>query len=313
MPDQNRFYNIKSQYQLKFFQVPKILFFKPKYKSLSLAAKMAFGLLLDRLQLSIKNNWIDDNGNIYFIFTGQELGDLLNCGHTKVNSIKKELTEVGLLKMKRTIKANRMYLLRPEITKNDIYSIDKYEEQAPKTDTKPFPQNGNTNPEPFPQNGNTYFRKTETNDTDINETTNKDTINTDTTKNPEKISDNDLLELEQKQSDIFTPQQINLLKLIANNKSNQYYNLQDIILKAKKHALNKHSIKSSDFDFIKDDDVDRAFTKLLYHCIKGLKFNKIKKIENYMYTSIVVMFETLGNERALELYKNTGGTENIYW
>ncbi len=56
-----------------FFQVPKELFVNPYYTDLSLASKVLYGLLLDRLSLSIKNKWTDKEGDIYIIFSRYSL------------------------------------------------------------------------------------------------------------------------------------------------------------------------------------------------------------------------------------------------
>ena len=60
-----KFINQKDIYQYKFYMIPKELFVNERYISLSTAAILLYGILLDRLTLSIKNNWVDKNGNIY--------------------------------------------------------------------------------------------------------------------------------------------------------------------------------------------------------------------------------------------------------
>ncbi len=49
----------------------KSIFTNEKYMKLSNNAKIAYALLKDRLELSIKNNWFDENGDIFFIFTNE--------------------------------------------------------------------------------------------------------------------------------------------------------------------------------------------------------------------------------------------------
>ena len=61
----NRFYTVKEEAKLRFYQVPKALFENPTYKGLSLGAKLMFSILRDRLDISIKNNWEDKKGYIY--------------------------------------------------------------------------------------------------------------------------------------------------------------------------------------------------------------------------------------------------------
>lgn len=60
-------------------------------------------LLKDRFDYSVKNNWVDEDDNIYFIFTVTELMNLLHCREGKVSKIKKELEQVGLLKQKKGV------------------------------------------------------------------------------------------------------------------------------------------------------------------------------------------------------------------
>ncbi|WP_080472923.1 replication initiator protein A, partial [Staphylococcus epidermidis] len=96
-----QFYSIQEKYKEKFFQLPKVFFTNDSYKKMSNDAKISYAILKDRLELSIKNNWIDNNGNIYFIYTVTELEGILNCGNKKVTKIKKELENNELLIQKR--------------------------------------------------------------------------------------------------------------------------------------------------------------------------------------------------------------------
>ncbi len=67
-------FNIQQQYREKnFTNYRKCFFTNKKYMQLSNDAKIAYALLKDRLELSIKNNWFDENGDIFFIFTNEKL------------------------------------------------------------------------------------------------------------------------------------------------------------------------------------------------------------------------------------------------
>ncbi|WP_259676593.1 replication initiator protein A, partial [Staphylococcus aureus] len=83
-----------------------------KYKKLSDSAKVTYAILNDRVSLSIKNNWIDDNGDIYFIFINESLQNILDKSKNTITKIKKELQEVGLLEQIRTgfNRPNKLYL-----------------------------------------------------------------------------------------------------------------------------------------------------------------------------------------------------------
>ncbi|MBN6014401.1 replication initiator protein A [Streptococcus oralis] len=81
----------------RFFRVPKLLFESELYKKMSAESKLLYAILKDRFELSVKNNWIDADGNIYFIFTVEEIGEMLGCGKDKVIKLKKELKKYDLL------------------------------------------------------------------------------------------------------------------------------------------------------------------------------------------------------------------------
>lgn len=95
-------------------------------------------LLKNRFDYSVKNNWVDEEDNIYFIFTVSELMRLLRCREGKVSKIKRELEEVGLLKQKKGriheenghIKStpNLLYLGKPQVTTEDVFQIVEEEQ-----------------------------------------------------------------------------------------------------------------------------------------------------------------------------------------
>ena len=69
--------------QYSFYRVPKVLFTAKYFKSLSCEAKVLYGLMLDRMSLSIKNRWFDEEDRVYIIFTVEEIMELLGCGRQK--------------------------------------------------------------------------------------------------------------------------------------------------------------------------------------------------------------------------------------
>lgn len=85
-----------------FFQVPKELFVNPYYTDLNLASKVLYGLLLDRLSLSIKNKWTDKDGDIYIIFSRKEAQEKLNLSDKTVTKAFKELKNKKLIREIRT-------------------------------------------------------------------------------------------------------------------------------------------------------------------------------------------------------------------
>lgn len=123
-------FNIKEIQKEKFYRLPKVFFTNPKYTKLSNDAKITWSILRDRLDLSIKNNWIDENGDIFFIYTNEKLKKILNISSpNKLSKIKKELTRADLFSQVRVglNKPNKLYLKKPEVTKADVYCISKQE------------------------------------------------------------------------------------------------------------------------------------------------------------------------------------------
>lgn len=96
----------------RFFRVPKLLFESELYKKMSAESKLLYAILKDRFELSVKNNWIDADGNIYFIFTVEEIGEMLGYGKDKIIKLKKELKKYDLLEEVRQglNKPNLIYL-----------------------------------------------------------------------------------------------------------------------------------------------------------------------------------------------------------
>ena len=90
--------------QYRFYSVPKVLITAECFKSLSCEAKVLYGLMLDRMSLSIKNRWFDEEDRVYIIFTVEEIAELLNCGTQKAVKLMKELDDnqgIGLIEKKR--------------------------------------------------------------------------------------------------------------------------------------------------------------------------------------------------------------------
>ncbi len=87
-----------------FYRIPKLLFTEPMFKGLSSEAKILYGLLLDRMSLSIKNGWFDEEGRAYIYFAIEDIAELLNCGKNKAVRSLQELvddTGIGLIEKKR--------------------------------------------------------------------------------------------------------------------------------------------------------------------------------------------------------------------
>ena len=89
--------------QYSFYRIPKTLLTDPRYKSVSIEAKVLYGLLLDRMGLSIKNGWMDSDGRVYIYFTQEDAMNLMSCGKDKATKLFRELDKdgIGLIERKK--------------------------------------------------------------------------------------------------------------------------------------------------------------------------------------------------------------------
>lgn len=83
--------------QFSFFTVPKILFTDDKYKGLPCEAKMLYGMMLDRMSLSIENQWFDEQKRAFIKISTEYITENLGCGRNKALSFMKLLEEYGLI------------------------------------------------------------------------------------------------------------------------------------------------------------------------------------------------------------------------
>lgn len=86
--------------QFSFLRVPKFLFTHETFIYMSCDAKILYSLMLDRMSLSVKNSWLDEENRVYIIFTQEEARQCMNFGNDKCVKIFKELEEIGLISRK---------------------------------------------------------------------------------------------------------------------------------------------------------------------------------------------------------------------
>ena len=109
----NRMFKTNEAERFKFVRVPKVLF-EARYKNLSTEAKILYSLLFERMELSRKNGWHDDDGSVYIYFTLEEVCEILGCGHDKATKLFCELESYALLRRKKQGfgKPAKLYVLK---------------------------------------------------------------------------------------------------------------------------------------------------------------------------------------------------------
>lgn len=167
-------FRVQEEVGERFYRLPKIFFTSEHYKKMSNDAKIAFALLQDRLELSIRNQWFDEDGYIYFLFGNEQLSEILNCSKPTVIKIKKELQKAELLEEKRMglSQSNRLYLLKPQVTNEDVLELQEKNENSSSLEPQQKLKNLTS------RNQNSLLQEVKnfnTNDTDLSDTDFKET------------------------------------------------------------------------------------------------------------------------------------------
>lgn len=157
--------------QFTYFRIPCQLITHPRFKHLSTDSKLLYGMLLDRMSLSIKNEWYDDTGRVYIYYTVDEVCSNLNCGRDKAMRLLAELDTgkgVGLIERKKQGqgKPTRIYVKR--------FTTQEIPPQPEKKPEPPAPPPGvefaDVQKSDFPTSRRRDFRRAEVAETDSNQT-----------------------------------------------------------------------------------------------------------------------------------------------
>ena len=317
--------NIKNQASQNFYMLHKVLFINEKYKKLSDSAKVTYAILNDRVSLSIKNNWIDQNGDIYFIFTNENLQEVLDKSKNTITKIKKELQEVGLLEQVKTgfNRPNKLYLheietninIEKEIqnsTSNNDESSDSKDSQImgvqnPKQWESRIPNNGSPESQNLDPNdtdlSNTDYIETENNDThDMNDTYNNPINNnhSDHTNHQQTEFNNDALkfqvleEMPQQLQDYLSKFEIREIRII-----------KSVLLKGKKSFNNAHDT------YYRLEDVEFEIVSVLkrFKAMLLQKNETVEAMQGYLMQSIKAELEEI---HALNMRRQNMKQHNIF-
>ncbi len=125
----NEVYKINDIISCEFLKIPKAMFANEKYKKLSSDAKLAYALLYDRLSLSKLNSWINDENEVYLIYTREELAEDLGLTYRKAISAFKELTGIDLIRETRSGRGipNKIYIVKPDLSEKQAKEFVKHE------------------------------------------------------------------------------------------------------------------------------------------------------------------------------------------
>ena len=115
--------------QFKFYQLPKELYELKKYETLSNDACVLYAMLRDRLQVSVKNGWVDEEGRVYFIYTREEAAIMIRKTERTIRKYFNELVEVNLLEEKIDGRTYKLYLGKIQNNGKYIENIEKLKQK----------------------------------------------------------------------------------------------------------------------------------------------------------------------------------------
>ena len=305
------YYEADNVYGALFFQFPKVLMYGEQYKHLSSDAKLAYMVLKDRLEYSLRNNWVDEQGHVYFTFTNQELENLFNCHNQKVVKIKKELETAHLLMQKqlgfnpktKKNEPNRLYLSKLDVKATDVYLRG---EDSPKV-SQTLDTSGNVK---ITHNlYKDYKNDIDTNRYDIDtqkldfstakfspaeiEAQNRDLV---------KHADEFLTDEDNGLPVFLEPEAVQLLSFWCRTPQ-QMRRFIGIILNAK-YAVEKEHKDLGVWILLDDPDLKKMMTKTLRRYFNALRSDEkhIKNVENYLYGTMQNLFDVWWNQQAARDY-----------
>ena len=109
-----------------FFRIPKALFQEQRFQDLSTDAKTLYGILLDRMSLSVRNEWFDKKGRVFIIFTIEDVKRTLRCADNKATRLLRELEEFGLIERKRRGQGKPCLVYAKLVFRNAKRSVKDY-------------------------------------------------------------------------------------------------------------------------------------------------------------------------------------------
>ena len=327
------YYEADNVYGALFFQFPKVLMYGEQYKHLSSDAKLAYMVLKDRLEYSLRNNWVDEEGHVYFIFTNQELINLFNCSEHKVIKIKAELKSAGLLLQKqmgfnpktKKNEPNRLYLSKLDVKATDVYLRGEYGQKEPETlDTSGTAKNAvpqetvEKSPQTLDTSGTAKNAVNLYKDYKNNIDTNR--YDTDTQKLDFSTANFSPAEIEAQNRDLvkhadefltdednglpvfLEPEAVQLLSFWCRTPQ-QMRRFIGIILNAK-YAVEKEHKDLGVWILLDDPDLKKMMTKTLRRYFNALRSDEkhIKNVENYLYGTMQNLFGVWWNQQAARDY-----------
>lgn len=297
----NYFYGTEAD-QFSFYRIPKALFKDDYFKNLSSDAKILYGLMLDRMSLSIKNQWFDDQNRAYIYFSIEDIMELLNCGRNKAVKSLQELddeTGIGLIEKRRQgfgkvniiyvktfmVDAEEKKIKKEQFTKQTSDAKIEHREVS-KTNFKESPKQTSGSPENKLQE--VYISNS--NNNNINNIKFSENESDHIVSADEERNDNDGMEIYQAYVSLIK-ENIDYESLLISNpyEKKQIDEILDLIVEMVMNKNDKVLIASSWYPaslvkgkFMK---LDYSHIEYVLHCLQG-NTSKVKNIKKYLLAAL---------------------------
>lgn len=267
----------------RFYRIPKIFVESPLYKPMSTDAKFTYAILKDRFELSLRNNWIDKNGDVYLIYTITELQEILGYGNKKVIKLKKELQEYGLLEEVRQglNKPNLLYLGNIDYQTLPTEEIHSKPSETAEMSKRHFQENQGNVKMTCQKMSKQHTNDTENNETELSNDTNR-------YKGKSSLSDLSISEaFKMGQHGFLSPQLVQKLSLFGKDAKileNKIYQAKRQVEKNYNNLLNNQEI----YGEVWLQDLERELDKLIFKIKTGEAEEKpIQNVPAYFYKMMI--------------------------
>lgn len=267
----------------RFYRIPKIFVESPLYKPMSTDAKFTYAILKDRFELSLRNNWIDKNGDVYLIYTITELQEILGYGNKKVIKLKKELQEYGLLEEVRQglNKPNLLYLGNIDYQVSPTEEIHSQPLEKAEMSKRHFQKNQGNVKITSQKMSKQHANDTENNETELSNDTNR-------YEGESSLSDLSISEaFKMGQHGFLSPQLVQKLSLFGKDAKI----LENKIYQAKRQVEKNYNNLLADQEIygeVWQQDLERELDKLIFKIKTGESEEKpIQNVPAYFYKMMI--------------------------
>lgn len=119
---------------LTFYRIPKLLFTNDYFADLSTDGKVFYGLMLDRMSLSLKNGWFDAEKRAFIYFSIEEAMEMLKCKKNKVLDLMKSLEKLGLIERRRQGQGKPSVIYVKNFAEQVSEDVQRLEKQTSETE-----------------------------------------------------------------------------------------------------------------------------------------------------------------------------------